>query len=111
MAHVKSEGYGAEWIEVPDELLLVLEKYAFYLGELIFVVSRKDEYFECFFALERKSNGQLTRTMFLSTGWSTTQVPTWVSFPGVPQFLFDNLLAPLLKHEHAFSTGYVPKIS
>ncbi len=111
MARVRSEGYGAEWIEVPDELLSVIRLYPTCLkgDDLVFVVSRSDTNLECFFAAERGSNEHVTREIVLSTGFDTTSVPGWVSLSGVPQYLFDNLLVPLLKGERSFLTGYIYK--
>ena len=66
MAHVRSEGYGAEWIGIPDELLAIVKLYPAYRDgdELIFVVSRSDMDFQCFFAAERRSNGHETNDEF-----------------------------------------------
>lgn len=108
MAQVRSEGYGAEWIGVPDELLPILETYSFHSGRLVFVVSRQDTALECYFVSEQVVNGQAARTMFLGTSWDTRWVPDWVSFPGVPQYLFDNLLASLLKARQAAWSGRIP---
>ncbi len=112
MAHVRSEGYGAEWIGIPDELLAIVKLYPAYRDgdELIFVVSRSDMDFQCFFAAERRSNGHAERNTVLSTSCVATEIPIWVSLSGVPQYLFDNLLAPLLKGERSFLTGYIYKL-
>ncbi len=95
MARVKSEGYGAEWIEVPDEVLRLfgirLSSPSEITDKIVFGVSRSGELFEC--ALSVNKNGiNGGGSIAVSASFGAGNVPHWICFGGVPQYLFDNLL-------------------
>ena len=94
MARVKSEGYGADWIEVPDEVLRLfgirLSSSSEITDKIVFGVSRSGELFEC--ALFVKNNETDGDGKIAVSASFTGIVPHWICFGGVPQYLFDNLL-------------------
>lgn len=110
MARVRSEGYGAEWIEIPDEIVRLLGTRPPYYDEIVFIVSRSEE--DLFCSFEGGNGNSNHRVLLYSASWKTTKIPTWVCFGGVPQYLFDNLLKDLLTYQARLRFGitFIPKI-
>lgn len=94
MARIKSEGYGADWIEVPDEVLRLFgirpPSLTEVIDKIIFGVSRSEELFKC--ALSVNKNGTDGGGNIAVSASFAGEIPTWICFGGVPQFLFDELL-------------------
>jgi hypothetical protein len=95
MARIKSEGYGAEWIEVPDEVLRLFgirpSNPPEVIDKIVFKVSRSGELFEC--ALFVNDDGTADGiNIAVSASLGAGEVPHWICFGGVPQYLFDNQL-------------------
>ena len=95
MARVKSEGYGADWIEVPDEVLRLfgirLSSSSEITDKIVFGVSRSGELFECALFVNKNETYD-GRKIAVSASFNAGDVPHWICFGGVPQYLFDNLL-------------------
>ena len=95
MARIKSEGYGAEWIEVPNEVLRLFgirpPSLSEVIDKIVFGVSRSEELFKC--ALSVNKNGiNGGGSIAVSASLGAGNIPNWICFGGVPQYLFDNLL-------------------
>ena len=95
MARIKSEGYGAEWIEVPDEVLRLFgirpPSLTEIIDKIVFGVSRSGELFECALLINKNETND-GRRIAASASLGAGNIPHWICFGGVPQYLFDNLL-------------------
>lgn len=111
MAHIRSEGYGAERIDVPDCIAHLIGTRPPYFDESVFIVSRSDENIFCSLVLTNTKNTHIK--ILYSSSYKTTWIPTWVCLSGIPQYLFDNLLKGFLIHKANLSFGniFIPQIT